>query len=96
MSNDDTASGKLSAAASQAQQAIDGAKRFVADADLGDLKARASDAASALYQQGRDLANSEQVAGAAEQFAASIRRNPLAAVGVAFTAGLVLALLTRG
>lgn len=96
MSNDDTVSGKLSSAASQAQTAIDNARQYVADADLDSLKEKASDAASAVYQQGRDLANSDRVVNATEQIASSIRKNPLAAVGLAFTAGLVLALLTRG
>jgi ElaB/YqjD/DUF883 family membrane-anchored ribosome-binding protein len=33
---------------------------------------------------------------ATEQLSAAIRNNPLAAVGIAFSAGLLLALLTRG
>jgi ElaB/YqjD/DUF883 family membrane-anchored ribosome-binding protein len=33
---------------------------------------------------------------ATEHLSAAIRKNPLAAVGIAFSAGLLLALLTRG
>lgn len=96
MSTHDSMSEKLSAAASQAREALDAARQSVAETDLDALKSKASDAASAVYRQGRTLANSDAVNDATEQLAASIRRNPLAAVGVAFTAGLVLALLTRG
>ncbi len=96
MSNEDDPKPKFAAAAAQAQHAIDSAKEFVANTDVDQLKAKAADAASALYKQGRDLATSDAVTGATDQLAASIRKNPLAAIGVAFTAGLVLALLTRG
>ncbi|MFY9971343.1 MAG: hypothetical protein WAK41_18255 [Roseiarcus sp.] len=92
-----TSGGKLSAAARQAQQAIDSAKDLAAGVDVDQLRSRAADAASALYQGGRDLLpNSDQLSKATDQFSNSIRKNPLAAVGIAFTAGLLLALLTRG
>lgn len=90
-------SGALSAAAKQAQRAMDSAKEMVAGADLDQMKGKAADAASALYREGRDfLANSEELAQAKEHLGEAIRKNPLAAVGIAFTAGLVLALLARG
>src|SRR5438552_18680498 len=89
--------GTLSAAAKKARQAMEGAKGLVAGGDLDELGAKAADAASALYHGGRDLlANSEELAQARTQLSDAIRKNPLAAVGIAFTAGLVLALLTRG
>ncbi len=89
--------GKLSAAARQAQQAIDSAKEIAAGVDVDQLRSKASDAASALYQGGRDLlSNSDGLSKATGQLSDSIRKNPLAAVGIAFTAGLLLALLTRG
>ena len=89
--------GTLSAAAKRAQQAIDSARELAAGADLDQLKSKAADAASSLYAQGRDLlANSEDLSKAKDQFTDAIRKNPLAAVGIAFTAGLLLALLTRG
>jgi ElaB/YqjD/DUF883 family membrane-anchored ribosome-binding protein len=73
------------------------AKELAAGADLDQLKSKASDAASALYQGGRDLlSNSDDLSKARDQLSDSIRKNPLAAVGIAFTAGLLLALLTRG
>jgi ElaB/YqjD/DUF883 family membrane-anchored ribosome-binding protein len=87
----------LSAAARQAQQAIDSAKDLVAQAHLDEVGAKAAQAASSLYREGRDrLASNEEVSQAAEQLSAAIRKNPLAAVGIAFSAGLLLALLTRG
>jgi ElaB/YqjD/DUF883 family membrane-anchored ribosome-binding protein len=91
-----TPSGRLSAAARQAQHAMDSAKEVVAGADLDQLRAKAADAASAIYREGRDILMSDEVAKARDQLAESIRKNPFAAVGIAFTAGLLLALLTRG
>jgi ElaB/YqjD/DUF883 family membrane-anchored ribosome-binding protein len=97
MTTHDKEPSKLAAAANQAQQAIDSAKEYVAGADFDALRAKASDAASTLYKGGREiLTNKDELAKATDQVAESIRRNPLAAVGIAFTAGLVLALLTRG
>ena len=79
-----------------AQHALDSAKGIVSQAHLDEVGARAAAAASDLYQQGRDrLASSEELSQATEQLSAAIRKNPLAAVGIAFTAGLVVALLTR-
>ena len=87
----------LSAAAKQAQRAMDGAKGLVGSGNLDELGAKAADAASALYRSGRDLiANSEELSQAKAELSDAICKNPLAAVGIAFTAGLVLALLTRG
>ncbi len=89
--------GRLSAAAKRAQQAMDSAKEFVGGADLDQLRTKAADAASTLYREGRErLANNEELARARDSLSNSIRKNPLAAVGIAFTAGLLLALLTRG
>jgi|SRR5271166_3940624 len=87
----------LSAAARHAQQALESAKDIVAQAHLDDVGAKAAAAASNLYREGRDrLAGNEDLSQAAEQLSAAIRKNPLAAVGIAFSAGLLLALLTRG
>jgi ElaB/YqjD/DUF883 family membrane-anchored ribosome-binding protein len=87
----------LSAAAKQAQQAIQNAKELVAQARLDEVGAKAAQAASDLYREGRDrLASNEDLSQAAEQLSSAIRKNPLAAVGIAFSAGLLLALLTRG
>jgi ElaB/YqjD/DUF883 family membrane-anchored ribosome-binding protein len=87
----------LSAAAKQAQQAIENAKELVAQAHLDEVGAKAATAASNLYREGRDrLASSEELSQAADQLSSAIRKNPLAAVGIAFSAGLLLALLTRG
>jgi ElaB/YqjD/DUF883 family membrane-anchored ribosome-binding protein len=87
----------LSAAAKHAQQAMESAKELVSGADLDQLRAKATDAAAGLYRGGRDLlSNPDELSKAKDQLAESIRKNPLAAVGIAFTAGLLLALLTRG
>ncbi|HZZ59747.1 MAG TPA: hypothetical protein VFE63_01045 [Roseiarcus sp.] len=92
-----TSSRTLSAAAKHAQQALGSAKETVASADFNELRTKAADAASALYREGRELlANSEELAKAKDQLSQSIRKNPVAAVGIAFAAGVLLALLTRG
>ncbi len=102
MSNDDDAeragSGDLrSEAAKRAHQAMDAARDFVSGTDLDQLRAKASDAAASLYKEGRDLlSNNQEFAKAKDELRESIRKNPLAAVGIAFTAGLLLALITRG
>jgi ElaB/YqjD/DUF883 family membrane-anchored ribosome-binding protein len=91
-----TPSGAFFAAARHAQHAMDSAKGMVAGADLDQLRSKAADAASAVYREGRELLASDEVAKAKDQLSESIRKNPLAAVGIAFTAGLLIALLTRG
>lgn len=94
--DDATPGGPLSQAAKQAQHAIESAKALAAGADLGQLRSKASDAASTLYAQGRDMLANEDLSKARDQLSDTIRKNPLAAIGVAFTAGLLLALLMRG
>jgi ElaB/YqjD/DUF883 family membrane-anchored ribosome-binding protein len=87
----------LSAAAKRAQHVLENAKDIVAQAHLDDVGAKAAAAASNLYRESRDrLASNEELSQATEQLSAAIRKNPLAAVGVAFSAGLLLALLVRG
>jgi ElaB/YqjD/DUF883 family membrane-anchored ribosome-binding protein len=91
-----TASDPLSAAARHAQRAMDSAKDMVAGVDFDELKAKTADAAASIVREGRELLDRDEVASARERLSDQIRKNPLAAVGVAFTAGLVVALLTRG
>ena len=92
-----TAKQALESAKGTAQQALDSAKGIASQTHLDDAAAKAAAAASDLYQQGRDrLANSEELSQAAEQLSGAIRKNPLAAIGIAFSAGLLLALLARG
>jgi ElaB/YqjD/DUF883 family membrane-anchored ribosome-binding protein len=89
----------LSAAAKHAQHAVESAKGLVAGANLDEVGARATATATAsnLYRGGRELlAGNEDLAQAADNLSAAVRKNPLAAVGIAFSAGLLLALLTRG
>ena len=93
----DQARHAVSAVAKHAQQAMDSAKDIVAGANLDDVRARAAETASSLYREGRDmLAGNEDLSKAADNLSAAIRKNPLAAIGIAFSAGLLLALLTRG
>ena len=90
-------SSAVSSVAKHAQRAMDSAKDFVAGANLEDVRSQAADKASNLYRGGREmLANNDELSKAADNLSAAVRKNPLAAVGVAFSAGLLLALLTRG
>jgi ElaB/YqjD/DUF883 family membrane-anchored ribosome-binding protein len=83
--------------AKHAQQAVESAKGLVAGANLDEVGARAAETASNLYRGGRELlAGNEDLSKAADNLSAAVRKNPLAAVGIAFSAGLLLALLTRG
>ncbi len=76
---------------------MESAKGMVAGAHLDDMGARAAETASNLYRGGRDLiVGNEDLSKAADNLSAAVRKNPLAAVGIAFSAGLLLALLTRG
>jgi ElaB/YqjD/DUF883 family membrane-anchored ribosome-binding protein len=89
--------GALSAAAKRAQQALDSAKGIVSGAHLDEAGKKASTTASNLYKEGLELlAGNEDLSQATEHLSAAIRKNPFAAVGIAFSAGLLLAFLTRG
>jgi hypothetical protein len=85
------------AATKRAQQAYGAARDFVANTDVDDLRSKAADTAQSLYRDGRDLiANNSDLTKAKDDLSDRIRKNPLAAVGIAFTAGLLIALITRG
>jgi ElaB/YqjD/DUF883 family membrane-anchored ribosome-binding protein len=94
----------LSAAAKHAHQVMDSArdamqsaKEAAAGANLDEVGARAAATASNLYREGRELlSGNEDLSRAVDNLGAAIRKNPLAAVGIAFSAGLLLALLVRG
>ncbi len=93
----DQASSAVSAVAKHAQRAMESAKGLVAGANLDEMSDRAAETASNLYRGGRELlAGNEDLSKAADNLSAAVRKNPLAAVGIAFSAGLLLALLTRG
>lgn len=82
---------------SAARHALESARDLAARTDFDQLKTKATDAATSLYAQGRDyIANNEELSKIKDEVSDTVRRNPLAAIGIAFTAGLVFALLTRG
>ena len=94
----------LAGAIKRAEQAVEHVKELAAGADferlradLDQLRSRVGDAASALYREGRErLPSSEDLAKASEEMSSAIRKNPLAAVVIAFFAGLLIALIARG
>jgi ElaB/YqjD/DUF883 family membrane-anchored ribosome-binding protein len=90
-------SAAVASVAKHAHEAMESAKGLVTGANLDDVGARAAETASNLYRGGRELiTGNEDLARAADNLGAAVRKNPLAAVGIAFSAGLVLALLVRG
>ncbi len=85
------------APAGPVENSVEAAKELVSGDQIDQLRTKAVSTAANLYREGREfLANNEEVSQATAEMTEAIRRNPLAAVGIAFTAGLVLALLTRG
>lgn len=85
------------AAAASAQRAFDGARAALSAEDLDELAARAVAAASAVYRESlAAIDNIEEVNDAKTQLRGVVTKNPLAALGIAFVAGLLIALLTRG
>jgi ElaB/YqjD/DUF883 family membrane-anchored ribosome-binding protein len=97
MTNESESFDELSAAPQRKAADQARAKGLVAGANLDEVGARAAETASNLYRGGRELlAGNEDLSQAADNLSAAVRKNPLAAVGIAFSAGLLLALLTRG
>ena len=91
------AAAAIAAAIRRAEAALDSVKQAIAGGELDDLGEKAAAAASTLYREGQKLmSHSEGVEQAKIDLTVKIRRNPLASVGIAFVAGLLLALLTRG
>ena len=94
----------LATAIKRAEQAIEHVKELAAGtdferlrADLDQLRSRVADAASTLYREGRErLASSEELTKASEEVTSAVRKNPLAAILIAFFAGLLIALIARG
>jgi len=85
------------AAIQRAELALDNIKQALKSGSAGDVGAKAAAAASTLLSESEALvANSDALNRANAQLSGAVRRNPLAALGVAFGAGLLLALLTRG
>ena len=80
-----------------AKHAIDYVKESSSAGRIEELGTQAVSAAAVLYREGRlFLATNKEVVQAKAELSEAIRRNPLAAVGVAFTTGIILSLITRG
>jgi len=77
---------------------IEGAEGRTSNGGKDDFLSQAAAAAAKLNREGRAfLADHEdEVTEATAKLSDSIRKNPLAAVGIAFAIGLVFARLTRG
>jgi hypothetical protein len=89
--------GSIAAAIRRAEIALQNVKRALKEENLEDLSAKAAEAAATLIKEGEALiGESETLTRAQTELTGAVRRHPLAALGVAFGAGLLLALLTRG
>lgn len=87
----------IAAAIRRAEIALENIKQALKEDSLEDLGVKASTAASTLLSEAEALvAESEALARAKAELSGAVRRSPLAALGIAFGAGLLLALLTRG
>jgi ElaB/YqjD/DUF883 family membrane-anchored ribosome-binding protein len=86
----------LSEAVQRAEAALASLKHALDEGEVGELGDKVKATASALMHEGEQLiGRSETLSHAREDLSGAIRRNPLAAVGVAFGAGLLLALLVK-
>jgi len=87
----------ISQAIARTESALEALKTALAGGKLEEVGAQAAAAASTLYREAEDiLAHSETLKQARVEVTSAVRRNPLAALAVAFGAGLLIALLTRG
>jgi len=87
----------ITEAVARAEKALEALKQALAGGKLEDVGTQAAAAASTLYREAEDLlAHSEALDQARTEVTRAVRRNPLAALGIAFGAGVLVALLTRG
>jgi len=91
------ATASIVAAIRRAEIALENIKRALKEDTLEEMGAKAAAAASTLLREGEALvAESETLTRAKTELSGAVKRNPLAALGLAFGAGLLIALLTRG
>jgi ElaB/YqjD/DUF883 family membrane-anchored ribosome-binding protein len=93
----DPTAAALGAAVRRAEEALASLKQALDKGEIDEIGAKVAATASSLLREGEHLIEHNQaLTSARRELGGAIRRNPLAAVGVAFGAGLLLALLTRG
>jgi ElaB/YqjD/DUF883 family membrane-anchored ribosome-binding protein len=93
----DPTKASIAAAVRNAEEALANLKRALKKGSLSEISGEVRAAAATVAREAEHLiSDSETLQGARNELAGSIQRNPLTAVGVAFGAGLLLALLTRG
>jgi ElaB/YqjD/DUF883 family membrane-anchored ribosome-binding protein len=95
-SPEDPAAASLAAAVRRAEESLAELKAALDEGEGGEISHKVAAAAAALVREGEHLIEQNEVLkGARQEVTGTIRKNPLAAVGVAFGAGLLLALLAR-
>jgi hypothetical protein len=93
----DSAPLSLDGAVRRAEEALAALKAALHSGEAGELGEKVSATASALLREGEELIeNNETLKTARKDVSGAVQRNPLAALAIAFGAGLLLALLTRG
>ncbi len=93
----DSASAALEGAVRRAEEALAALKAALQSGDAGELGEKLSASASALLREGEEfIEHNETLNTARKDVSGAIQRNPIGALALAFGAGLLLALLTRG
>jgi ElaB/YqjD/DUF883 family membrane-anchored ribosome-binding protein len=96
-STPDPTAAALAAAVHRAEEALAQLKAALDKGEVGEISHKVAAAATTLFREGEQMIEqNETLRGARQEITGAIRKNPLAAIGVAFGAGLLLALLTRG
>jgi hypothetical protein len=91
-----SAADAISAAIARAEGSLATLRKSLAEGDLEELGERAATVASTLYREGQEfIARNQNLDEARSQLRGSIRRSPLAAIGVAFVTGILLAMMSR-
>jgi hypothetical protein len=93
----DPATTSITAAVRNAEEALASLKRALKKGAIGEVGEEVAAAAAKLAREAEHLiADNQALQSAQTEFTGAIRRNPLASVGAAFLAGLLLARMTRG
>ena len=93
----DTASATLDASVRRAKEALAALKAALRSGQTGEMAEQVSATAAELLREGEEfIENNETLKTARKDLAGAVQRNPLGAVAIAFGAGLLVALLTRG
>lgn len=93
----EAAEGSLDAAVERAEAALATLRQALQKGEIGEVGEKVASVATALTEEAEQLIEQNAaLSRARKDITGAIRRHPLAAVGAAFGAGLLVALLVRG